>query len=106
VDGLNELALHEHRDAVSFEVRVAPRASRAAIAGVHAGALKVSLTAAPVDGAANAALIALLAAELALPKRALTIARGEHSRNKTVRVEGIDAAGVRAALGRALDPSR
>jgi uncharacterized protein (TIGR00251 family) len=98
VDGLNDLALLEQGDGVSFEVRVAPRASRSAIAGVHAGALKLSLTAAPVDGAANDALIALLADVLGVPKRTLTIARGERGRSKTVRVAGISAAALRAAL--------
>ncbi len=81
-----------------LEVRVAPRASRAAIGGVHAGALKVSLTAAPVDGAANAALIELLAETLDLPKRAITIEHGHTSKQKRVRIEGVTVDALRERL--------
>jgi uncharacterized protein (TIGR00251 family) len=102
VDGLSALPLLEQHGGVSLQVRVAPRASRAAIAGVHDGALKLSLTAAPVDGAANAALIALLADVLDVPRRALSITRGERGRSKTVHVAGATADSVRAALARAL----
>ena len=86
-----------------FDVKVAPRASRNAVTGVHAGALKLSVTAAPVDGAGNDALIALLAERLSLPKRALRIVRGERQRNKTVCVEGLPADRLRALL---LGPAR
>jgi uncharacterized protein (TIGR00251 family) len=94
----DELRLHEQNGAVCFEVKVAPRASRSAIQGVHAGALKLSVTAAPVDGAGNAALIALLAERLDVPKRALRIVRGEHQRHKTVCVDGLSRDHVRALL--------
>jgi uncharacterized protein len=93
-----ELALREQDGAVTFEVRVTPRASRAAVTGVHGGALKLSLTSPPVDGAANEALIALLSLRLGVPKRAVRIMRGEHHRHKTVSVEGVSAAQARAAL--------
>lgn len=102
MDGLSQLQLLEQHGGVSLQVRVAPRASRSAIAGVHDGALKLSLTAAPVDGAANDALIALLADAIGVPKRALSITRGQHARTKTVHIEGASADGVRAALARAL----
>jgi uncharacterized protein (TIGR00251 family) len=92
------LALHARDGAVVLEVRVAPRASRAAIAGVHAGALKVSLTAPPVEGAANAALIELLAETLGLPKRALALEQGHTSKQKRVRIEGLTVDEVRARL--------
>lgn len=81
---------------VSFGVRVVPRASRAAIVGVHDGALKVTLTSPPVDGAANAALIELLAEVLDVPKRAVEITAGERSKHKTVRVHGVTEAQVLA----------
>jgi uncharacterized protein (TIGR00251 family) len=97
-DGLDELQLREQDGALCFEVRVAARAARSAITGVQAGALKLSLTAAPVDGAANAALIELLSDTLSLPKRAVRIAAGAHSRHKRVCVEGVAAAELRAAL--------
>lgn len=95
---MSDLNLQSRDDTVTLEVRVAPRASRAAIVGVHAGALKVALTAPPVDGAANAALIELLADELGVPKRAVEITRGERSKNKTVRVTGVTAEQVRALV--------
>jgi uncharacterized protein (TIGR00251 family) len=95
---LAELALRERAGAVVLEVRVAPRAARAAIVGVHAGALKVSLTAAPVDGAANAALIELLAEALELPKRVIHIEHGETSKQKRLRIEGITPAALRERL--------
>jgi uncharacterized protein (TIGR00251 family) len=98
---MEELVLREQDGGTRFELRVSPRASRDALAGVHAGALKLSLTAAPVDGAANQAVIALLAKVLDVPKRSVRIVRGEHARKKVVCVEGVDAARVRAALATA-----
>jgi len=95
---VDELALREQDGALCFEVRVAARAARSAIAGVHAGVLKLSLTAPPVEGAANAALIELLSGALSVPKRAVRIASGAHSRHKRVCVEGLAAAELRAAL--------
>jgi uncharacterized protein (TIGR00251 family) len=92
------LSLREAAGAVCFGVRVSPRASREQINGVHAGALKLSLTAAPVDGAANDALIALLARALHVPKRAVRITAGAQSRNKTVCVDGVSIDAVRQAL--------
>lgn len=86
-------------DGVSFQVKVAPRASREAIGGVHAGALKVSLTAPPVEGEANQALCALLAKRLGVAKRSVTIVHGQSSKLKTVRVEGVDVEDVRALIG-------
>lgn len=96
----DELRIEEGESGVRFSVRVAPRASRAAITGVHGGALKVSLTAPPVEGAANAALIDLLSSELGVAKRAVRIAHGDHSRLKALVVSGISAAQVRALVPR------
>jgi uncharacterized protein (TIGR00251 family) len=83
-------------EGVSFRVKVAPRASRNAIAGVHDGALKVSLTAPPVEGEANQALCALLAKKLKVAKRAIEIVQGQTARLKTVRVSGVSADAVAA----------
>ncbi len=66
-------------------VRVIPRSSKNALAWEH-GTLKVRLTAPPVDGAANAALINLLAERLSVPRRSISIVRGETSRQKTVEI--------------------
>lgn len=78
--------------AAELEVRVIPRAGRSGFAGMRDGALLVRLAAAPVDGAANAELIALVARALHLPKRDITIVSGERSRSKRIRVANIDRA--------------
>ena len=75
-----------------------PRAGKSAIAGWRDGSLLIRLAAAPVDGAANQALIELLARVLHLPKRDITIISGERSRNKRVRIAGMDAAAAMAKL--------
>ena len=67
-----------------------PRAGRSGFAGLRDGALLVRLAAAPVDGAANAELIALIAKTLRIPKRNVTIVSGERSRSKRVRIAGVD----------------
>lgn len=76
-------------------MRVQPRASRNEVAGVHGGALKVRLQAPPVEGAANEALIELLAAELDVSRRQVRIVAGASSRAKVVEVDGVEAARVR-----------
>lgn len=83
---------------VLLTVRVIPRAGRSGPAGVRGDALLVRLTAPPVEGAANAELIDLLSALLDVPKRAISIASGEHGRRKRVRVDGIDEAAARLKL--------
>lgn len=92
---MSDVEIREEEGAVVFRVRVAPRASRDAIAGVHDGALKVALTAPPVSGAANGALVKLLAKRLGVPKGAVEIVRGETARDKLLRVRGTTAAAVR-----------
>ena len=72
-------------------VRVTPRAGKTAIAGVRDDVLLVKLAAAPVDGAANDALIALLADTFDRPKRTLAIVAGERSRTKRVVFAGATA---------------
>jgi uncharacterized protein len=85
---------------VRFSVHVQPRASRSEVCGVHGDALKVRLAAPPVDGAANDALVALLADELAIARRAIRIVAGGSSRSKTVEVEGIDPDSVERLAAR------
>ena len=75
---------------MDLDVRVIPRAGRSGFGGLRDGALLVRLAAAPVDGAANDELIALLAKTLRIPKRDITIVSGERSRTKRVRIAGID----------------
>jgi hypothetical protein len=92
---------------VNFAVRVSPRASRDAIEGEHNGALKVRLTAPPVDDKANEALCRLLAARLNVPVSAVRIVAGEKNRNKRVAVAGATKAQIEALVEpRHLDSSR
>jgi uncharacterized protein (TIGR00251 family) len=90
----------ESPEGVTFDVRVIPRARRNAVDGVQGDALKVRLAAAPVDGAANEALIAFVAGQLGVRKSAVSIHSGAKSRHKTVYVEGIDRARVEQLLKR------
>lgn len=83
------IEIAETESGVVVAVRVAPRASRDAIEGEHAGALKVRLTAPPVDGRANEALRQLLAERLKVPISAVRILSGEKSRNKRVQILGV-----------------
>ena len=84
---------------VSFAVKVHPRAKKNAITGQVGDALKVALTAPPVDGKANAACIEFFAKLLNVPRSSVTIAAGQTSRNKVIRVAGLTAQQVRERLG-------
>ena len=84
---------------VSFRVRVTPRASEDAIDGEHQGALKVRLTAPPVDERANEALCRFLARRLHVAPSAITIVSGAKSRTKLVLIVGVTEADA-AALAR------
>ena len=82
---------------MDLEARVTPRAGRSSVS-VRDGALVVKLAAAPVDGAANDELIALLSKALKVPKRDITIVSGERSRTKRIRVAGLDREQVLSKL--------
>ncbi len=82
----------------TFSVRVQPRAKRNAVMGEMGDALKLALTAPPVEGKANDACIAFLADLLDVPRSSITIAAGETSRNKLIRVSGLSAGDVAAQL--------
>jgi uncharacterized protein len=86
----------EKDGAVTFVVRVAPRASRDAIEGEYQGALKVRLTAPPVDDRANDALRRLLADRLNVPMSAVRIVAGQKSRTKRISIAGVTKAQVGA----------
>jgi uncharacterized protein (TIGR00251 family) len=81
-----------------IEVRVIARARRDEIGSERGGRLVIRLTAPPVDGAANAALCRLVARRVAVPARRVSIVRGQTSRDKVVRVEGLTAAELRASM--------
>lgn len=82
-----------------IRLHIQPRASRTEVAGLHGDALKLRIAAPPVDGEANDAVIRFLAEKLGVPRSAVTLERGASSRAKTVRVAGVAADVVTAALG-------
>jgi hypothetical protein len=86
-------------DGIIIDIRVIPRAQESRVAGTRGGALLVRLQAPPIDGAANFELVDIMAAALCVPKRMVSIAAGNHSRQKRVRVSGIDAATAASRLG-------
>ena len=88
------IPIRESAGAVTFSVRVHPRARKDALTGVHGDALKLSLTAPPVEGRANDAVVDFFAGVLRLPRSSITIAAGQTSRNKVVRVAGTTAAAL------------
>jgi uncharacterized protein (TIGR00251 family) len=92
---MSELRIREQDGAITFEVRVAPRGSRNRVVGIQDGALKVALTAPPVDGAANEALRKLLAKALGVAKSDVEILHGDRARIKVLRVHGVSAGDVR-----------
>jgi len=94
------LEITERAGSSIFAVRVQPRASRDAIEGEWQGALKVRLTAPPVDDKANDALRRLLAARLNIPLSAVRIVSGERSRTKRIEIRGVTAAQIRALASR------
>ncbi|AGL02938.1 DUF167 domain-containing protein [Desulfoscipio gibsoniae] len=88
------LDIKEDAGGVSIKIRVQPRAAKNQVSGVMEGALKVRLTAPPVDGAANKACCAFVAELLGVAKGRVAISQGHTGRNKTVRVEGLTAGQV------------
>jgi len=85
-------------DGCTVAVRVHPGAKKNGVTGTHAGAVKIALTAPPVDGKANDALIAFLAEALRLPRARITLVAGATRRTKTIRITEKSAAEVAAAL--------
>jgi uncharacterized protein (TIGR00251 family) len=86
----------------TFAVRLRPRTRKNAITGELGNALKISLTAPPIEGRANHACIEFLADLLKLPRSSITIAAGQSSRNKLIRISGVSAAEIAARLRRAV----
>jgi uncharacterized protein len=84
----------------TFAVKVQPRAKKNSITGELGDALKLALTAPPVGGRANEACIEFFANLLDVPRSSITIASGENSRGKVIRVAGIAAEEVRRRIGK------
>lgn len=84
--------------ACTLELKVVPNAPRDEVAGWLGAALKVKVRAPALEGRANEALCAFLADHLGLPRRAVTLLHGDKSRQKVVRIDGLDAAALRQRL--------
>jgi hypothetical protein len=92
------IPIHDTPAGLTFAVKVHPRAKRNAITGALGDALKLALTAPPVDGRANEACIEFFANLLKVPRSSVTIASGETSRNKIIRIAGMLAEDLRTRL--------
>ena len=92
------LSIHETAGGISFQVKVHPRAKKNGITGTLGEALRLSLTAPPVEGRANEACIEFFARLLKVPRSSITIASGRSSRLKVIRITGITTAEFRALL--------
>lgn len=87
---VEDLYLKEGEGALHIKVRVVPGSSREMLAGIHDDALKIKLTTAPEKGKANKALTRLLARSFGVPAASILLVSGANSRDKMVRISGID----------------
>jgi uncharacterized protein (TIGR00251 family) len=90
--------LREHRDGVTIDLHVQPRASKNEIVGVQGEELKVRLTSPPVEGEANRLCVEFFAKRLGIAKSAVELVAGEKSRHKRLLIRGGDAEAVRRTL--------
>ena len=93
------VTIHDTPSGATFAVKVHPRAKRNAITGEVGDALKLSLTAPPIEGRANEACVEFLAKLLKLPRSSVTIASGHSSRRKVIRVVGLSTEEIRRRIG-------
>jgi uncharacterized protein len=100
------IPLQETAKGISFAVKVQPRARTNAITGTVGDALKLALTAPPVDGKANQAVIEFFADLFQIARSSVTIASGETSRNKVIRISGVTRPRAEAVLSAALNAGR
>jgi uncharacterized protein (TIGR00251 family) len=96
------IPVHETPTGVSFAIKIHPRAKKSAITGELGDALKLAVAAPPIDSRANEACIEFLANLLDVPRSSVTIASGESSRRKVIRVAGLSADEVRRRLSGSL----
>jgi uncharacterized protein (TIGR00251 family) len=92
------LQVREENGSVYFKVRIIPRASREGVVGLYEDALKIRLTAAPVDGKANEACRAFLAKILSVSRAQVEIISGHTNRNKVIKVSGVNTEEILKAL--------
>jgi len=95
---VSDFDAHRADDAVRFSVRLQPRASRNEIAGLHGVSLRVRVTAPPIDGMANEALINFLSEVLGAPRRNVCIVSGLSSRTKIVEIREVDLARIQRLI--------
>lgn len=91
---MSDFDAHRRGEAVRFTVRLQPRASRNEIAGLQGSSLRIRVTAPPVDGLANEALIAFLSDSLGVSRRNVCIVTGRASRTKVIEVSEVDLKAV------------
>jgi uncharacterized protein (TIGR00251 family) len=91
---MNALFLRESPEGVFLAIKVQPRGSRNQVQGIHGNELKISVTAPPVDAAANEALLRFLAEQLDCPRGSVQLIRGQTSRHKTILVKGLASARI------------
>lgn len=84
---------------VRLHLHVQPGASTSEVVGLHGNRIRLRIQSPPVEGRANEAVIAWIAEELGVPRRAVTLVRGEKSRQKTIEVSGTTVEQARAAFG-------
>ena len=93
------ISIHDTPGGATFAIKIHPRARKNAMTGKPGDALKLSLTASPVEGRANEACIEFLANLLKVPRSSVTIASGQNSPRKVIRVRGVSADEVQKRLG-------
>jgi uncharacterized protein len=92
------ISIHQSDGSITFAVRIHPRARQNAITGEFGDALKLSLTAPPVDGKANTACIDFFAKLLNVTRSSVTIASGQNCRDKVIRIIGVNADELQARI--------
>ena len=85
----SELQIQNTGEGLEFRLHVLPRAKRSEVAGLHGGALKLKITAPPVDDAANRAIIQYFSTLLGIPKSSVQILSGLKSREKKLQIRGV-----------------
>ena len=93
-----DLQVRESASGLEIRLHVQPRAKRSEVSGIHNGALKLKVTAPPVDDAANRAIIEFFSDRLGIPKSSLRIISGLKSRDKTLQINGLSLQSFLAGL--------
>ena len=98
--------LSESRGVLRLSVHVQPGAKRNAVVGVHDGALKIAVSAPPVDGRANDAIATFIADAIDVPVRCVTVVSGHTSRRKVLSIESLSMPEVQSRLDALLPPHK